>query len=154
MASLHACTAIVVSLSCSVFGASQRRSQPANGSQSNAATTKAPTFTQGLPPLHGDRVKVSLVEVTYAPGGSSPPHSHPCPVVGHVIEGRVRMRVKGEPERTFGVGESFYEPPDGVHLVSANASQRRAAKFVAFFVCDRDAPLSVVAPGESARDRR
>jgi quercetin dioxygenase-like cupin family protein len=64
------------------------------------------------------------------------------------------MRVKGEPERTFGVGESFYEPPDGVHLVSANASKSRAAKFIAFFVCDRDTPLSVVAPGESAGDRR
>ena len=154
MASLRACTAIAVSLSCSVFGASQRpRSRPTNGSQPDAAT-KAPTFTQALPPLHGDRVKVSLVEVTYAPGGSSPPHSHPCPVVGHVIEGSVRMRVKGEPERTFGVGESFYEPPDGVHLVSANASKSRAAKFIAFFVCDRDTPLSVVAPGESAGDRR
>jgi len=33
------------------------------------------------------------------------------------------MRVKGARERTFGVGDSFYEPPDSVHIVSANASQ-------------------------------
>jgi quercetin dioxygenase-like cupin family protein len=64
------------------------------------------------------------------------------------------MRVKAEPEGTFGVGDSFYEPPDSVHIVSANASQSRVAKFIAFFVCDRDTPLSVAVPGESAEDRR
>jgi quercetin dioxygenase-like cupin family protein len=61
--------------------------------------------------------------------------------------------VKGETERTYGVGESFYEPPNGVHLVSANASSSRPAKFVAFFVCDRDTPLSVGVPSAPARDR-
>ncbi len=98
------------------------RSQPSSGFQSQAGG-EAPAFTKRLPPLHGDRVKVHLVEVTYAPGESSSPHSHPCPVIGHVIEGNVRMRVKGARERTFGVGDSFYEPPDSVHIVSANASQ-------------------------------
>jgi quercetin dioxygenase-like cupin family protein len=151
MASFRTCTTIVVPLSCILVGVSQPpRINAIDGLQSGAPT-KAPTFTQRLPPLRGTRLNVSLVEVTYAPGGSSSPHSHPCPVVGHVIEGSVRMRVKGEPERTFGVGESFYEPPDGVHLVSANASHSRAAKFIAFFVCDRDTALSVAVPGESAR---
>jgi len=113
MTSLRACTAVVVLLG-SAFGTSRyARGLPTNASQANA-----PTFTHTLPPLQGDRLKVTLVEVTYAAGGSSPAHSHPCPVVGHVIEGSVRMGVKGEPERTFGAGESFYEPANGVHLVS------------------------------------
>jgi len=50
------------------------------------------------------------------------------------------MRVKGARERTFGVGDSFYEPTDSVHIVSANASQSRVAKFIAFFICDHDTP--------------
>jgi len=154
MASPRACTAIVISVSFFVFGIFQHlRSQPSSGLQSQAGG-EAPAFTERLPPLHGDRVKVHLVEVTYAPGESSSPHSHPCPVIGHVIEGNVRMRVKGARERTFGVGDSFYEPPDSVHIVSANASQSRVAKFIAFFICDRDTPLSVAVPGESPGDRR
>jgi quercetin dioxygenase-like cupin family protein len=152
MTSLRTCTAIAVSLGCSVFGSSQRPRLPTSNHFQSDAAAKTSTFTESLPSLQGDRLKVSLVEVTYAPGGSSPPHSHPCPVVGHVIEGRVRMGVKGEPARTYGVGESFYEPPDGVHLVSANASSSRPAKFVAFFVCDRDTPLSVGVPGPPKRE--
>jgi hypothetical protein len=40
-----------------------------------------------------------------------------------------------------------------VHLVSANASQTRTAKFIAIFICDRQTELSVPAPGESRADR-
>ena len=153
MTPLRTCTAIVVSLGCSVFGSSPPpHLLITNGVQFDAAV-KTSTFTQNLPSLQGDRLKATIVEVTYAPGSSSPPHRHPCPVVGHVVEGSVRMGVKGEPERTYGVGESFYEEPNGVHLVSANASSSRPAKFIAFFVCDRDTPLSVGVPEARARNR-
>jgi quercetin dioxygenase-like cupin family protein len=153
MTSLRTCTAIVVSLGWSVFGSSQRPHRLTTDSFQSDEAAKTSTFTQSLPSLQGDQLKITLVEVTYAPGSSSPPHSHPCPVVGHVIEGTVRMGVKGEPERTYGVGESFYEQPNGVHLVSANASSSRPAKFIAFFVCDRDTPLSVGVPGAPGRNR-
>ena len=77
-----------------------------------------------------------------------PPQSSlsPCPVVGYVEEGALRMQVKGEPEAIYKAGESFYEAPNGAHLVSANASDKEAAEFIAFFVCDRDTPLSVTVP--------
>jgi quercetin dioxygenase-like cupin family protein len=51
--------------------------------------------------------------------------------------------VKGQPENIYKAGESFYESPNGVHEVSANASQTEPDKFIAYFVCDRDVPLSV-----------
>lgn len=41
-----------------------------------------------------------------------------------------------------GRGE-LYEAPNGVHLVSANASSTEPAKLVAYLICDRDVPLSV-----------
>lgn len=152
MTSLRTCTAIVASLGCSVCGSSQRpHFLTTNGIPSGAAV-KTSRFTQNLPSLQGDRLKVTILEVTYSPGSSSPPHSRPCPVVGHVIEGSVRMGVKGEPERTYRVGESFYEQPNGVHLVSANASSSRPATFIAFFACDRDTPLSVGVPEAPARN--
>ena len=60
-----------------------------------------------------------------------------------VLEGAVRMQVKGQPERIFNPGETFFEAPSGVHVVSANASQEAPARFLAYFVCDRATPLSV-----------
>jgi quercetin dioxygenase-like cupin family protein len=111
-------------------------------------------FSHALSPLDGRRLQASLVEVTYEPGGSSAAHSHPCPVVVHVIEGAIRTQVKGEPEATYKAGESFYEAANGVHQVSANASTTAPAKFIAVFVCDHDTPLSVPSVPASAGGRR
>ncbi len=103
-------------------------------------------FSQSLPKLEGENLKVTIVEVTYGPGQSSPPHSHPCPVIGYVLEGELREKVKGKPESIYTAGESFYEAPNGIHEISANASQTKPAKFLAYFVCDRETPLSVAPP--------
>jgi quercetin dioxygenase-like cupin family protein len=102
-----------------------------------------------LPALEGSHLKTTLVEVNYGPGEASPPHSHPCAVVGYVVEGTLRTQVEGEPERVYEAGGSFYEPPNGVHAVSANASATKPAKLVAYFVCDRDTPLSVDLPAHA-----
>lgn len=98
-----------------------------------------------LPPLDGARVTVQLVEVTYAPGESSRPHTHPCPVVGYVVDGAVRMKLAGRPEVVYRTGDTFYESPSDIHEVSANASADRPATFVAMFTCDHDGPLAIAA---------
>jgi quercetin dioxygenase-like cupin family protein len=111
-------------------------------------------FSYALPELDGRHLKATIVEVTYGPGESSTPHSHPCAVVGYMLEGALRKQVKGEPERTYKAGESFYEAPNGLHQVSANASQEERAKFIAYFVCDHEGPLSVDASGPKAVEGR
>ncbi|HYL99415.1 MAG TPA: cupin domain-containing protein [Blastocatellia bacterium] len=111
------------------------------------------SYSHALPKMDGDHLKVNIVEVTYGPGESSKPHSHPCPVIGYVIEGAVRIQVKGEPEMTYKAGESFYEAPNGVHAVSANASDKEPARFLAYFVCDHETPLTVPAPAAKSDQR-
>jgi quercetin dioxygenase-like cupin family protein len=103
-------------------------------------------FAHDLPPLEGGRLSVTLVEVNYRPGESSAPHRHPCPVIGYILEGRVRTQVQGEREATYKSGESFYEGPGAVHLLSANASETEPARMLAYLVCDTRAPLSVDVP--------
>ena len=103
-------------------------------------------LSQPLPKLDGDHLKAVLVEIRYGPGEASLPHSHPCAVIGYVVEGRLRTQVKGQPEMIYNAGESFYEVPNDVHLVSANASPTEPAKLAAYLICDRDAPLSVDVP--------
>jgi len=102
-------------------------------------------LAEALPKMDGGHLKATVVEVNYGPGESSAPHSHPCPVIGYVLAGTLRTQVRGEAAAVYKPGESFYEAANGVHAVSANASATEPAKFVAFFVCDRDAPLSAAA---------
>jgi quercetin dioxygenase-like cupin family protein len=127
-----------------------------SGLPSDAKERARIVLSQPLSKLDGDHLKVVLVDVNYGPGEASSPHSHPCAVIGYVVEGTLRTQVKGEPEMTYKAGESFYEAPKGVHLISANASSTEPAKLLAYLICDHDAPLSVDAskniyPKETAR---
>jgi quercetin dioxygenase-like cupin family protein len=119
----------------------------AGAQASSPLETRARTvFHQALPSLDGTRLQVTTVEVTYPPSGSSMPHTHPCPVIGYVLHGAVRMQVQGGTEALYKAGDSFYEPPNGIHLVSKNASAKEPATFLANFICDHSAALSVKVP--------
>jgi quercetin dioxygenase-like cupin family protein len=132
-------TAVILA---AVVGARQERTPP----RSRVA------IAQALPALDGGHLEATVVEVTYEPGGANTAHRHPCPVIGYVIEGSVRMQVKGQAERIYTPGDTFYEAPTDVHVVSANASPDKPARFLAYFVCDRKTPLSVpVADSPSGR---
>lgn len=79
--------------------------------------------------------ELRAVDVTYAPGASSKPHTHRCAVIAHVLEGAVREQTGNERERTYRAGQSFYEAPNSAHHVSANASSKVPARFIATFLC-------------------
>ena len=106
-------------------------------------TTDRVLLSRSLPPMKCNDLKITVLEVAYAPGAGSPAHSHPCPVVAYVVSGAIRSQVKGEPEAVYRAGQSFFEPANGVHLISANASRTEPAKFLAYFLCDHETNLSV-----------
>ncbi len=112
--------------------------------QSSAGASPPTPFSHALPQLDGSHLRAIVVEVNYAPGEADKPHSHPCTVIGYVAQGAIRFQVKGgAPEVVYKAGESFYEAPNGVHQVSANASEKEPAKLIAFFICDHETPLTV-----------
>lgn len=119
---------------------------PFHSSRADSPERARVIFTTPLPKLDGNRLKAILVEVHYGPGESSAPHTHPCPVIGYVLQGAVKTQVNGEAEAIYKPGESFYEPPGSIHQVSANASATEPANLVAIFVCDHEAPLSTESP--------
>ena len=82
-----------------------------------------------------------MITVEYAPGGSDPVHRHKAHAFVYVLEGSVVMQVKGGKEVTLTPGQTFYEGPDDVHVVSRNASSTNPAKFLVFFVKDKGAPV-------------
>jgi len=106
-------------------------------------------LSRAFPSVNGDRLKATVLEVTYAAGGFSRPHRHPCPVIGYVVEGALKTRVDETRETIIRAGEAFYEAPNGIHRVSANASDGEPVRFLAFFLCDNDQPLSVAEPSVS-----
>ena len=103
-------------------------------------------FTGPLEPKDGAHLTVKLLEVTYPPGARSKPHRHPCGVVGYIVSGQLRAQLKGQAERIYKAGDTFYESPTDVHVVSANDSKTETVKLLAYFTCDSDTPLSVPAP--------
>ena len=111
-------------------------------------------ISQTLPRMDGGDLEAKAIEVTYQPGASSPAHSHPCPVLAYVAEGTIRSQVNDEPERAYKVGETLYEAPNGVHRVSANASQTEPAKLIAFLVCDHEGPITVANPASKQTNHK
>jgi quercetin dioxygenase-like cupin family protein len=93
-----------------------------------------------LPNVPGKRV--TIVRVTYGPGGFTRPHRHAGSVTAYVTKGEIRSQLGGGPLETFTVGQSFFEPPGATHLVSANASNTEPAELIAVFVADEGAQLT------------
>jgi quercetin dioxygenase-like cupin family protein len=90
--------------------------------------------------------EVLMVTVEYLAGGASLPHRHNAQVFVYVLEGKVRMQVEGSAAVTLGPGGTFYEGPDDVHTVSANASRTKSARILVFIIKDKGAPVSSAAP--------
>ena len=86
-----------------------------------------------------------MITVEYPPGHSDEIHRHNAYVFVYVLEGSVVMQARGGEEVTLTPGQTFYEGPDDVHVLGRNASKTKPAKFVAFFVKDKTAPITVPA---------
>ena len=86
-----------------------------------------------------------MITVDYPPGSSDPIHRHNAHAFIYVLEGSIVMQVRGGKEVTLTPGQTFYEGPDDVHEIGRNASKTKPARFVAFFVKDKGAPVLVPA---------
>jgi|SRR6185437_6671979 len=84
-----------------------------------------------------------MITVEYPPGSTDPIHRHNAYAFVYVLEGSIVMQVRGGKEVTLKPGQTFYEGPHDVHVVGRNASKTKTAKFIAFFVKDKGAPILV-----------
>ena len=112
----------------------------ATAAESSPLDKVEPIGSYALPNVPGKRV--TIVRVFYGPGGLSRPHRHGGSVTAYITKGEIRSQLGGGPVETFGVGQSFFEPPGATHLVSANASTTEPAELIAVFVADEGAELT------------
>ena len=96
-------------------------------------------MTQPLPSL-GNQLG-AVVTVDFAPGAASPPHRHPGPVFGYVLEGTVEIGVDPLAPITYRAGDMWYEPPRHTHRVARNASSTAPARILAFLILAKGEPL-------------
>ena len=101
-------------------------------------------MSKDLTTLPGGKEGV-MVQVEYPPGSSDAAHRHNAYAFVYVLEGSIVMQLRGGKEVTLTPGQTFYEGPNDVHVVGRNASQTKPARFIAFFVKDKGAPILVPA---------
>ena len=108
-----------------------------------AKETITPLITKDLAGSPGEQVLMYTVD--FPPGFSSPIHRHNAQVSVYVLEGSVVMQVRGGKEVTLGPGQTFYEDPNDIHVVSRNVSSTESAKFLVCLINKKGAPLVIPA---------
>jgi quercetin dioxygenase-like cupin family protein len=116
---------------------------PDHAASTGEGETVKTLFSEKLPNVPGKTLTV--VSVDYRPGGFSAPHRHPASgfVFAYVLSGTIRSQVEGEPLGVYRVGQSWTEPPNAHHVVSANASETEPARLIAYIIADDRAEHTV-----------
>lgn len=108
---------------------------------------RPPVFTHDLPNVTLDGWEVTVSYVDYPPGRVGAVHHHAGFVLAYVLEGAVVTKVSGQgPEKTYTVGQMFYEQPGATHEVSKNASQTQPAKLLAMIFAKKGSVLTTSGP--------
>jgi quercetin dioxygenase-like cupin family protein len=117
--------------------------QTQTGRRAPAAPPSPPVFKHDLPNLTMDDWEVTVSYVDYAPGRVGAAHRHPGFVLAYVLEGAVIAKISGQgDEKTYTVGQMFYEQPGATHEVSKNASQTQPARLLAMIFAKKGSTLT------------
>lgn len=112
-----------------------------------AGGTPPPVFKHDLPNLTMDDWEVTVSYVDYPPGRVGAAHHHAGFVLAYVLEGAVVTKISGQgEEKTYTVGQMFYEQPGATHEVSKNASQTQPARLLAMIFAKKGSTLTMPGP--------
>lgn len=99
--------------------------------------------------LHdGKPAKASMIEVTLDPLASSPPHHHPGPVTGYVLEGNLEFQVGDRPLQKLKKGDTFFEPSMILHRVARNPDKKKRTRILVTMVHPADAKRLTIPAGD------
>ena len=125
--------------------------QAQTGPGAPPAAPRPPVFKHDLPNITMDDWEVTVSYVDYPPGRVGAAHKHPGFVLAYVLEGAVVAKISGQgDERTYTVGQMFYEQPGATHEVSKNASQTEPARLLAMIFAKKGSTLTTPAVARGA----
>ncbi|MFG6200056.1 cupin domain-containing protein [Nonomuraea sp. JJY05] len=127
--------------------------------RSTAWQTALTVLQEAQPPFIPEGAHAMTVVIEYPPGDpGAPPHRHPGPAFGVVLEGEMLMELEGEPERVIRAGEAFWEPGgDVIHYQDGNNRDDVPVRFTVTMLCEPGKPMfTLVEEAELAQrtDRR
>ena len=102
-----------------------------------AAQTQVPSGPRELArhtlsgPLDG--LDAILLELHPAPGQGRE-HRHTGPVLGYVLDGKIRFGVDHGPEQIIATGGTFFEPTGALHSTFGSADPNTPARVLVFMV--------------------
>jgi quercetin dioxygenase-like cupin family protein len=129
--------------------ASTHRLNAATQAPAGTSSPRPPVFVHDLPDLTMDGWEVTVSHVDYPPGRVGAAHHHAGFVLAYVLEGAVVAKISGQgDEKTYNVGQMFYEQPGATHEVSKNASQTQPAKLLAMIFAKKGSTLTNPGPAQ------
>ncbi|MGV9307065.1 cupin domain-containing protein [Nonomuraea sp. NPDC004354] len=125
-------------------------------SRSTAWQTALTVLQEAEPPFIPDGANVMTVIVEYPPGDpGAPPHRHPGPAFGYVLDGEMLLELEGEPERVVRAGEAFWEPGgDVIHYQDGNNRADIPLRFIVTMLCEPGKPMLVLVDDEELEQRK
>jgi quercetin dioxygenase-like cupin family protein len=108
------------------------------------------------PPSIPEGAEVMTVLIQFPPGDpGTPPHRHPGPAFGYMLEGEMRFELEGEPERIIRAGETFWEPGgDVIHYQDGNNRTDSWSRFIVTMMCVPGKPMLVLVDDDELAERR
>ncbi|MER5886619.1 cupin domain-containing protein [Streptomyces sp. NPDC001941] len=121
-----------------------------------AHTDELTVLQTATPPDIPDGVDVTTVLLQFPPGHpGNPPHRHPGPVFGYMLEGEMLFEVEGQAPYVVRAGDAFWEPGrDVIHYQALNVSPDSWCRFVVTMVCPPGAPLLTPVDDDELARRR
>jgi quercetin dioxygenase-like cupin family protein len=123
--------------------------------RSSAWKTALTVLQEAEPPFIPPGAHAMTVVIEYPPGDpGAPPHRHPGPAFGYVLEGEMRLELEGEPERVVRAGEAFWEPGgDVIHYQDGNNRDDIALRFTVTMLCEPGKPMLVLVDDDELAQR-
>jgi quercetin dioxygenase-like cupin family protein len=94
-------------------------------------------------PLPGDRRELTVVEVTYPPGGTAPLHSHPVGGAIYIVEGVAESAYGSDEPRRYRAGETLQDRADIPHTHFRNCDPDKPLRFLTIYVLEPEKSYTI-----------
>lgn len=124
--------------------------------RSEAWKTALTVLQSVTPPSIPEGAEATTVLIEFPPGDpGTPPHRHPGPAFGYVLEGEMLFELEGEPERVIKAGETFWEPGgDVIHYQDGNNRTDSRSRYLVTMMCAPGLPMLTLVDDEELTQRQ
>ena len=118
--------------------------------------TAVTVVQEAEPPFIPAGAHAMTIVVDFPPGDpGSPPHRHPGPAFGYVMEGEMLFELEGEPPRVVRAGEAFWEAGgDVIHYQDGNNRDDIRLRYTVTMLCEPGQPMLAFVDDDELAQRK